>query len=87
MFHSTHDCLNTFRVKTTNLIINLDNDDWILDDDSQILAHLGFGALLQLPWKSTDGCPENETEVSFFNRELYNIFKLNPTVSPFNACL
>ncbi|KZP24881.1 hypothetical protein FIBSPDRAFT_1041989 [Athelia psychrophila] len=49
--------------KTTNLIINLDNDDWILDDDSKILAEMGF---------------ENETEVSIFNRELYEKFKLNP---------
>jgi len=49
--------------KTTNLIINLDHDEWILDDDSKYLAQLGF---------------ENETEVSLFNRELYNKFKLNP---------
>ncbi|QRW27423.1 altered inheritance of mitochondria protein 29 [Rhizoctonia solani] len=50
--------------KTTNLIINLDHDDWILNDDSAILASLGF---------------ENETEVSFFNRELYEAFKKDPT--------
>ncbi|KAK7023781.1 hypothetical protein R3P38DRAFT_2954144 [Favolaschia claudopus] len=49
--------------KTTNLIINLDHDDWILDDDSKLLADLGF---------------ENETEVSFFNKELYTQFKANP---------
>jgi len=49
--------------KTTNLIINLDHDDWILNDESAILASLGF---------------ENETEVSFFNRELYEAFKMNP---------
>lgn len=49
--------------KTTNLIINLDHDDWIIDDDTKILADLGF---------------ENETEVSLFNCELYNQFKLNP---------
>jgi len=49
--------------KTTNLIINLDNDDWILDDDSKILAEIGF---------------ENETEISFFSRELYEAFKRNP---------
>ncbi|KAG8747663.1 hypothetical protein FRC10_000206 [Ceratobasidium sp. 414] len=51
--------------KTTNLIINLDHDDWILSDDSAVLALIGF---------------ENETEVSFFNRELYEKFKLDPTV-------
>jgi hypothetical protein len=52
--------------KTTNLIINLDNEDWILDDDNQLLSHAGF---------------ENETEVSFFAWELYHEFKLNPTTS------
>ncbi|KAI0029322.1 hypothetical protein K488DRAFT_88859 [Vararia minispora EC-137] len=49
--------------KTTNLIINLDHDDWILDDDSKTLEACGF---------------ENETEVSLFSRQLYEAFKLNP---------
>jgi len=49
--------------KTTNLIINLDHDDWILDDNSKLLVDVGF---------------ENETEVSLFNRELYEEFKANP---------
>jgi len=49
--------------KTTNLIINLDHDDWILDDDSKLLVDVGS---------------ENETEVSLFNRELYDAFKANP---------
>jgi len=49
--------------KTTNLIINLDHDEWILDDDSQTLAALSF---------------ENETEVSLFNRELYDQYKQHP---------
>ncbi|KXN87734.1 UPF0538 protein C2C4.04c [Leucoagaricus sp. SymC.cos] len=52
--------------KTSNLIINLDRDDWILDDDNRVLVSLGF---------------ENETELSFFNRELYEQFKLNPQTS------
>ncbi|KAJ6611760.1 hypothetical protein B0H10DRAFT_2223682 [Mycena sp. CBHHK59/15] len=52
--------------KTTNLIINLDHDEWIFDDDSQLLADLGF---------------ENETEVSFFSRELYTRFQTNPQTS------
>ncbi|KAG7452962.1 cytoplasmic protein [Guyanagaster necrorhizus] len=52
--------------KTTNLIINLDHDEWLFDDDSKILADVGF---------------ENETEVSFFNRELYEQFKRNPQTS------
>lgn len=49
--------------KTTNLIINLDHDDWILDDDSKLLSDYGI---------------ENETEISFFNREMYEEFKKHP---------
>jgi len=30
-------------LKTTNLIINLDHDELILDDDTKTLAELGFG--------------------------------------------
>ncbi|ESK88410.1 cytoplasmic protein [Moniliophthora roreri MCA 2997] len=52
--------------KTTNLIINLDHDEWILDDDNKSLDECGF---------------ENETEVSFFNRELYKQFRANPETS------
>ncbi|KZV91599.1 hypothetical protein EXIGLDRAFT_648058 [Exidia glandulosa HHB12029] len=51
--------------KTQNLIINLDHDDWIFEDDDAILQTLGL---------------ENESEVSFFNRELYEEFKKNPEV-------
>ncbi|KIK77118.1 hypothetical protein PAXRUDRAFT_397247 [Paxillus rubicundulus Ve08.2h10] len=64
--------LDTFKIytkahgaKTTNLIINLDHDEWILDDGRKILADAGF---------------ENETEVSFFNRQAYENFKLNPEI-------
>ncbi|KAI0831789.1 hypothetical protein BC628DRAFT_1349788 [Trametes gibbosa] len=49
--------------KTTNLIINLDHDEWIFLDDAKTLADLGL---------------ENESEVSFFNRELYEAFKKHP---------
>ncbi|KAI0781292.1 hypothetical protein BD413DRAFT_504193 [Trametes elegans] len=49
--------------KTTNLIINLDHDEWIFDDDSKTLAELGL---------------ENESEVSFFNRQAYEEFKQHP---------
>jgi len=52
--------------KTSNLIINLDHDDWILADDSKTLVELGF---------------ENETEVSFFNLRDYDAFKLDPQTS------
>ncbi|GAA5865644.1 hypothetical protein JCM1840_003202 [Sporobolomyces johnsonii] len=49
--------------KTTNLIINMENDEWILNDESATLQSIGI---------------ENEAELSFFNRELYEAFKLNP---------
>ncbi|KAJ8456577.1 hypothetical protein ONZ51_g12040 [Trametes cubensis] len=49
--------------KTTNLIINLDHDEWIFEDDSKTLAEMGL---------------ENESEVSFFNRQLYEDFKQHP---------
>ncbi|KAG8855136.1 hypothetical protein FRB96_007174 [Tulasnella sp. 330] len=49
--------------KTTNLIINLDNDEWIFSDDSAMLINLGL---------------ENESEISFFNLALYQAFKQDP---------
>ncbi|KAJ2933984.1 hypothetical protein H1R20_g3117, partial [Candolleomyces eurysporus] len=52
--------------QTSNLIINLDHDDWLLTDDTKTLDSLGF---------------ENETEVSFFNLTDYNEFKQNPETS------
>jgi len=52
--------------KTSNLIINLDHDEWILNNEQSTLADVGF---------------ENETEVSFFNRADYEDFKLNPETS------
>ena len=67
--------------QTTNLIINLDRDDWILDDDSKLLMDVGFGKFQQ-PRKTLCRCiAENETEISLFNRELYETFKANPEVS------
>ncbi|KAG6861750.1 hypothetical protein C0995_012755 [Termitomyces sp. Mi166 len=68
--------------KTTNLIINLDHDDWILDNDNKTLADCGFGVSSALRVSSSFiAVVENETEVSFFNSELYEQFKLNPTTS------
>ncbi|EJD05660.1 cytoplasmic protein [Fomitiporia mediterranea MF3/22] len=55
--------------KTTNLIINLDHDEWILEDGSKALSEVGF---------------ENETEASFFNRAAYEAFKLNPQVCAYS---
>jgi len=52
-----------YGAKTTNLIINLESDDSIFTDDNAVLSALGV---------------ENETELSFFNRQLYEEFKTNP---------
>jgi len=49
--------------KTMNLIINLDHEDWILNDKNKTLAEYGV---------------VNETELSLFNRELYEAFKEHP---------
>jgi len=49
--------------KTSNLIINLDRDDWVFDSDDATLASLEL---------------ENESEVSFFSRELYDAYKAHP---------
>ncbi|KIO17915.1 hypothetical protein M407DRAFT_32406 [Tulasnella calospora MUT 4182] len=49
---------------TTNLIINLENDETMVwSDDSATLATLGA---------------ENETEVSIFNKKIYDEFKQKP---------
>lgn len=50
--------------KTTNLIINLDRPEWILDSSSETpLAELGV---------------ENETELSLFERAAYDQFLAHP---------
>jgi len=49
--------------KTVNLIINLEDDSLIFEDDDAVLNTFGL---------------ENESEVSFFNRKLYEEFKLDP---------
>ncbi|KAF9583586.1 hypothetical protein BGW38_009112, partial [Lunasporangiospora selenospora] len=52
--------------KTMNLIINMDQDeDWILSNDNDTLESKGI---------------ENETEISIFNRELYETYKQNPNI-------
>ncbi|CAG8679962.1 1720_t:CDS:2, partial [Racocetra persica] len=50
---------------TQNLIINLDNDDWILNNETASLSSCNI---------------ENETELSFFNCEAYETYKLHPDV-------
>ncbi|CAO3624295.1 unnamed protein product [Cunninghamella blakesleeana] len=50
--------------KTMNLIINMEDDERLIySDDSAALAWLGI---------------ENETELSFFNRDQYEEYKKNP---------
>jgi len=77
--------------KTMNLIINLDNDEWIMDDLSATLASLGCGECLatqvagflaDLDYVATTptNVAENETEISFFNRADYEAFKKDPEV-------
>jgi hypothetical protein len=66
-----------------DLIINHETDDDILDDDSKILADVGIGAQsLSCSFgtrsSSRSSPAENETEVSFFNRALYDEYKKNP---------
>lgn len=50
--------------KTTNLIINLDHQEWILADPAALLQTLDI---------------QNETELSFFNRADYDSFLEDPT--------
>ncbi|KAJ3173460.1 hypothetical protein HK101_011030 [Irineochytrium annulatum] len=54
----------THGAKTQNLIINLDHDDWFLED-AKTLSEVGI---------------IDESEISFFNREAYEAFKANPEV-------
>lgn len=69
-FKSFADKLDTLKIytrahgaKTTNLIINLDHPDWILEDGTKTLVELGL---------------ENEAELSLFNRADYEDFIQNP---------
>ncbi len=74
--------------QTTNLIINLDHDEWILSDSSKTLVEIGARTSF-LPHPSLLISHnklifiENETELSFFNREAYETFKTNPAVCLF----
>ena len=36
--------MSPLTAQTTNLIINLDHDDWVLGDDGATLASVGLGA-------------------------------------------
>lgn len=82
----------TILFQTSNLIINLDHEDWILTDDGKTLVELGFGGYYYYyftEWTSVDwlSLVENETEVSFFNYRDYQAFKLDPQVITFRTAL
>ncbi|CAB16364.1 hypothetical protein POMI540_0786 [Schizosaccharomyces pombe] len=49
--------------KTQNLAINLDHDDWILNDGAKTLSLCGI---------------ENETELSYFELAAYKAYQANP---------
>lgn len=51
--------------KTSNLIINLDHDELTMDMEKNL----------------SDYGVENETEISFYNLEMYNAFKNDPKVA------
>ncbi|KAJ7063048.1 hypothetical protein C8F01DRAFT_1131298 [Mycena amicta] len=71
--------------KTTNLIINLDHDDWILKDDDKLLVDLRLRYTSSTFILSRSCSEENETEVSFFNHEMYTQFQANPQVSVYDC--
>ncbi|KAF9363302.1 hypothetical protein BGX34_004437 [Mortierella sp. NVP85] len=55
-----------YGAKTMNLAINLDHDeDWIMNDDEKLLVDYGI---------------EHETEISYFNRSMYEEYKKNVVI-------
>ncbi|SPO29420.1 related to Altered inheritance rate of mitochondria protein 29 [Ustilago trichophora] len=91
-FRSYADKLDTLKLytkahgsKTTNLIINLDHDDWILVDEN-LNGLLGNKMVEQEGKRRTKENTtlaeigvENETELSFFNNEAYERFIADPS--------
>ena len=84
-FKSYADKLDTLKLytrahgsKTTNLIINLDHSDWVLQGKN-------LGALAKAERKTKENTTlaeigvENETELSFFNKEAYEAFLADPS--------
>ncbi|KAI9329544.1 hypothetical protein BDR26DRAFT_872311 [Obelidium mucronatum] len=56
-----------FGAKTQNLIINLDHDeDWIMDPSIPLSSQIGMGTI------------ENETEISYFSKQMYDAYKAHP---------
>ncbi|EST04605.1 hypothetical protein PSEUBRA_006356 [Kalmanozyma brasiliensis GHG001] len=64
--------------KTTNLIINLDHDDWLLEDRNLPKLAGADGERTKETTTLADIGVENETELSFFNKQAYEEFLANP---------
>lgn len=87
-FRSYADKLDTLKLytrahgaKTTNLIINLDHPEWLLEDENlgKLLKEGGSGeGRTKENTTLAEIGVENETELSFFNREAYESFLANP---------
>ncbi|SPO28457.1 related to UPF0538 protein C2C4.04c [Ustilago trichophora] len=92
-FRSYADHLDTLKLytkahgsKTTNLIINLDHDDWILVDENlngllkdKAIAEEGGQRRTKENTTLAEIGVENETELSFFNNEAYERFIADPS--------
>lgn len=86
-FRSYADQLDTLKLytrahgsKTTNLIINLDHPEWVLED-ANLGALVNGQSNERLTKQNTTLAQigiENETELSFFNRQAYEQFLANP---------
>lgn len=85
-FRSYADQLDTLKLytrahgsKTTNLIINLDHPDWLLEDANlPALSNNAAAAKTKDNTTLAEIGIENETELSFFNRQAYDAFLVNP---------
>ncbi|KAJ9474229.1 Altered inheritance rate of mitochondria protein 29 [Pseudozyma hubeiensis] len=86
-FKSYADKLDTLKLytrahgsKTTNLIINLDRPEWVLEDANLralVKEDEGAGKTKENTTLAEIGI-ENETELSFFNKQAYEEFLANP---------
>ncbi|GAC99707.1 cytoplasmic protein [Pseudozyma hubeiensis SY62] len=86
-FKSYADKLDTLKLytrahgsKTTNLIINLDRPEWVLED-ANLGALVKEGERVGKTKENTTLAEigiENETELSFFNKQAYEEFLANP---------
>lgn len=86
-FRSYADKLDTLKLytrahgsKTTNLIINLDHPEWVLEDANiaGLVKNADDGKTKANTTLAEIGV-ENETELSFFNREAYDKFLADPS--------